>query len=283
VELEVLIVDDGSTDGSLAQAEAVLDPRVIVIRQDHGGVAAARNNGIEQASAPWIALLDDDDLWAADKCRRQLDALAARDAEIAYTSAVITDGSLSYKRVLRAPDQDRVLETLMGSNTIGTPSSVVARRDALIAIGGFDTSLSVLADWDAWLRLCPGRRAAACHEPLTAYVEHDANLHVVDTDSVLKEFAQLRSRHSALAAGLGVSLGDVDWWRWIASSYRRAGRRRRAALAYLDVGVRFRSSRDIARALAILGGERSMERLAGPPASPDIDGRHEWAWLEGSH
>ncbi len=271
VALEVLVVDDGSTDDSAERAEALSDPRVTVLRQSRRGVATARNLGIEQARGAWVALLDDDDLWAPDKCRRQLDALAERDAQVAYTSQVVTDGALAFKRVMQAPDPDRVGETLLGSNTIGTPSSVLASREALLAIGGFDPALSVLADWDAWLKLCRGRRAAACHETLTAYVEHDANLHVVDTDAVLREFALLRRRHGAL--------GDVDWWRWIASSHRRAGRRVRAARAYLRTGVRSRSGRDLARALAVLGGERTMARLGTPAPPPSGERRSEWAWL----
>jgi glycosyltransferase involved in cell wall biosynthesis len=282
VALELLVVDDGSSDDSPERAEALGDARVRVLRQPHRGVAAARNHGIEQARAPWVALLDDDDAWAPDKCRRQLDALAAGGAQIAYTSNVVTDAALRFKRVLPAPDPERVVESLLGSNTIGTPSSVIARRDSLLDSGGFDPSFSVLADWDAWLRLCPGRRAVACREPLTAYVEHDANLHVVDTDAVLEEFARLRRRHARLAAAAGARLGDVDWWRWIASSHRRAGRRARAARAYLEVGLRFRSGRDLARAVAVLGGERAMRRLARPVPPPSADRRQEWAWIEES-
>ncbi len=280
VELEVIVVDDDSTDGSRERAAALDDPRVRVLHQSHRGVAAARNHGLAQARAPWIALLDDDDLWAAGKSRRQLDLLAERDAEIAYSSAVVTDASLAFKRVLPAPDDGDLIVSLLGSNTIGTPSSVIARRTALLEIEGFDERFSVLADWDAWLRLCPGRRAVACREPLAAYVEHDANLHVVDTDAVLDEFARLQARHARLAAERGVRLGDVDWWRWIASSHRRAGRRRAAAAAYLRVGMRFRSARDVARAAAVLGGERTMTRLARAASDPLEGERTAWAWLE---
>jgi glycosyltransferase involved in cell wall biosynthesis len=280
VTLEVLVVDDGSTDGSAEQAEAVTDPRVAVLRLAHGGVAGARNAGVERAQAKWVALLDDDDLWAPDKCRRQLDALAERSADVAYTSQVVTDESLRFKRIMQAPNPDRVLETLLGSNTIGTPSSVIVRRDALLAVGGFDVELSVLADWDAWLRLCTDGRVAACSETLVAYVEHDANLHVVDTDLVLREFALLRQRHGSVAKACGGGLGDIDWWRWIASSHRRAGRRKQAAAAYLKTGLRFHSARDVARAAAVLGGERVMGPLARPTPPPPADRRGEWAWLE---
>jgi glycosyltransferase involved in cell wall biosynthesis len=276
VDLEVLVVDDGSTDGSAERAETVADARVRVVRQAHAGVAAARNLGIERAAALWVALLDDDDLWAPDKCRRQLDALTTAGAEVAYTSQVVVDDSLRFKRVLEAPDPDRLLAALCGSNSIGTPSSVVARRQALIDAGGFDDRFSVLADWDMWLRLCSGRKAAACPQILVAYVEHAENLHLVDTDSVLCEFALLGERHHAL----GAALGDINWWRWIASSHRRAGRRRQAALAYLRTGLRFRSGRDVARALAMVGGEGVMGRLAGSDEPPGAGRHREWQWLE---
>jgi len=282
VALEVVVVDDGSTDDSAERAERLGDLRVRVLRRPHRGVAAARNAGVEAAAAPWVALLDDDDVWAPGKSRRQLDALAEREAEVAWTSAVVTDASLAFKRVLPAPDADDVVISLLGSNTIGTPSSVVARRDALLAIGGFDERFSILADWDAWLRLCPGRRAAACAEPLVGYVEHDANLHLVDTDAVLAEFARLAERHAPLAAAHGTALGDVAWWRWVASSHRRAGRRRAAAAAYLRVGVRFRSGRDLARAVAVFGGERTMARLARETAVPNAEERRAWSWLQES-
>jgi glycosyltransferase involved in cell wall biosynthesis len=278
VALEVLVVDDGSSDGSAERAESITDPRLKVLRQDRAGVAAARNRGIESAAAAWVALLDDDDLWAPDKCRLQLATLAERRAEVAFSSQVVVDEALRAKRVLQAPDPERLLTELLGSNVIGTPSSVMASREALLSAGGFDDRFSVLADWDMWLRLCAGRPAAARTETLVAYVEHDANLHLLDTDSVMREFGLLRRRHRALEKELGESMGDINWWRWIASSYRRAGRRNKASRAYLQTGLRFGSGRDLARSAAVLGGERVMKRLAGS-APPALESR-KWQWLE---
>lgn len=280
VDLEVLIIDDGSTDGSAERAETIADPRVTVLRRARLGVAAARNLGIEEARAPWIALLDDDDLWAPGKSRFQLDQMAQHAAEISYTGQAVVDESLAVKRLLEAPPPEGLAGALLGSNVIGTPSSVISRRDAFLALGGFDTRFSVLADWDMWLRLCARHRAVGCPQLLVAYVEHAVNLHVVDTASVLRESALLRSRHQAAAGTADGSFGDVNWWRWIASSHRRAGRRGQAAGAYLRTGVRFRSPRDVARALAVLGGEGVMGRLAGSSLAPDPARSHEWEWLD---
>lgn len=280
VDLEVVVVDDGSDDGSAERAEALADPRVSVLRRARMGVAAARNLGIERARAPWVALLDDDDLWAPDKCRRQLDALGAAEAGIAFSGQIVVDESLRPKRMFEAPAAPGLSLALLGSNVIGTPSAVMARRRTLLELGGFDLRFSVLADWDMWLRLCARERAVACPEPLVAYVEHPVNLHLVDTASVLAEFELMRQRHRGLAEAAGGRFGDVDWWRWIASSHRRADRRRDAAAAYLRTGLRFRSPRDLARALAVLGGERVMGPLGGAGLAPDPARSGEWSWLE---
>ena len=76
VELDVLVVDDGSTDDTAAWVASVDDPRVtLVTHLESRGVAAARNTGIERARTPWIAFLDDDDVWAPAKLEEQLAAL----------------------------------------------------------------------------------------------------------------------------------------------------------------------------------------------------------------
>ena len=92
VELEVVIVDDGSTDETPVQLAGAIDPRVRVVRRDRsGGMAVARNAGIEVAGGEWIAFLDDDDLWAPRKLRAQIDAARAVDAGFAYAGVIAVD------------------------------------------------------------------------------------------------------------------------------------------------------------------------------------------------
>src|SRR3954449_11506761 len=78
VDIEVVVVDDGGTDGTEAAVAGLADPRVTLIRHPFPrGVSAARNTGIEKSSARWLAFVDDDDLWAPSKLRSQLDVVAA--------------------------------------------------------------------------------------------------------------------------------------------------------------------------------------------------------------
>ena len=108
-ELEVLVVDDASPDGTLALAEsyAAKDFRVRVLRQsENGGVSKARNRGVREARGEWIAFLDSDDLWMPEKLERQM-ALAAQhpEAGLFFTgSAFISEDDHKYGYMLSVPD-----------------------------------------------------------------------------------------------------------------------------------------------------------------------------------
>ena len=90
---EVVVVDDGSTDGSAAVAEG-FGPPVRVVRQANGGAAAARNRGLDECRGEWVAFLDSDDVWAPDKLERQLAAAAAApDADLVFCDTRTLAGS----------------------------------------------------------------------------------------------------------------------------------------------------------------------------------------------
>src|SRR5213079_1378023 len=99
LDLEVLVVDDGSTDGTENRLRAIGDPRLVVLRsKTSAGVAGARNRGIAVARGEWLAFLDDDDIWSPRKLRSQLDAAASREASFAYAGAVWVDSRLLFLR-----------------------------------------------------------------------------------------------------------------------------------------------------------------------------------------
>lgn len=144
--LEIIVVDDGSTDGTLAVAErhAECDPRITIIRQSNAGVAAARNAGWQAARAEFIAFIDADDLWAPSKVERQLQAMISGGEKtgLVYSWYAWIDAK-SRVSVKSAPvfHTGDVLDYLFEGNFIGNGSSAMVRREALIAANGFETGL----------------------------------------------------------------------------------------------------------------------------------------------
>jgi glycosyltransferase involved in cell wall biosynthesis len=255
VELELIVVDDGSADQTPRRLAELADPRLRVLRNDVAmGVAQARNRGVAVASAPWVAFLDDDDLWSPWKLRRQLDAVGAVEgAGFAYAAAVFLDGAGAPLRPDPAPPAETVARELRSRDVVGGPSTVLARTELVRELGGFDHALSVLADWDLWLRLAELAPAAACPEVLVAYREHGDNMSAETAQGVFAELDLLRRRHA-----LGSELDGVEFTRWVAGHQRRAGRPLAASRAYLHGARQFRSGALLVRGLGMPLGERAM-------------------------
>jgi glycosyltransferase involved in cell wall biosynthesis len=168
--LEVIVVDDGSTD-STAQVAEQLGAKVI--RRPNGGLAAARNTGIQHASGDWIALLDADDSWSPEKLERQA-ACVRPDTVLVYTGARFFDDRGS-RGEQRAVDPARARKLLRYCNPI-LPSSVLLRRQEALAAGGFREDTRTCEDWEMWVRMIPFGAFTAVDEPLTSYYVHPASL-----------------------------------------------------------------------------------------------------------
>ena len=144
-DLEILVVDDGSTDHSAAIVErhAAEDARVRLIRQANAGVAAARNNGWRAARSDLIAFVDSDDLWTPDKIERQLARLLAPDAPgLVYTGYAQIDGESRTIERRPCPDfEGSVLPRLALGNFIGNGSAALVRREVLEQCNGFESAL----------------------------------------------------------------------------------------------------------------------------------------------
>jgi glycosyltransferase involved in cell wall biosynthesis len=164
VSLEVVVVDDGSTDASAVAGIDQCDPRVRVLHvPTRKGVAHARNVGADSAHGEWLAFLDDDDRWAPGKLRAQLDIAAACGADWVYTAALTVD---AHDRILFAemPGEGPLdMPRLLAANPVpGGCSNVVARTELVRSLGAFDEKLSIIADWDLWIRLA--RNGQPCAE-----------------------------------------------------------------------------------------------------------------------
>lgn len=168
--VEVLIVDDGSTDGTLAMARG-FGENVRVLHQQQGGPARARNLGASEAQGDWIAFLDADDFWQPEKLSRQR-AQLLRDpsAVLCYTGllALKLDGSLVPVAPPTLAEVDRMLRM---TNPGIPPSAVMIRRDTLLDAGGFNEVQRGCEDWDLWFRLRKFGHFAIVETPDTVYRE----------------------------------------------------------------------------------------------------------------
>ncbi len=258
VELEVIVVDDGSDDETAARLGELDDPRVVVIRHETSlGVAVARNAGILAARGRWVSFLDDDDLWAPRKLRAQIDAADAADAVFAYSAGAGLDAERRFLFAVQPPDPATVTEALLRWNVIWCGcSNVLARVDVVRGLGGFDERLVQLADWDLWIRLALTGAAAATTDILVGYVMHDESMLLTDRRDVLPEMDYLVAKHDDAARAFGIDLDQALFTRWVARGHRRAGRRTQAARIYLRGARRHRDVGAVPRAALSFAPER---------------------------
>lgn len=180
-DYEIIVVDDGSSDGSAELLESYGD-RLITLRQANAGAAAARNSGIAMARGEFIAFLDSDDEWCADKLRRQLEYYDAYpEVALVYTDMVeVVDGRVESEAYLHCGAYSRVgegqiYESLLEENFIFTPT-VMVRRTVFDGVGMFDTQLAICEDRDLWLKIARQFSVGFLDLPLTIRHRHGANL-----------------------------------------------------------------------------------------------------------
>ncbi|WP_420453076.1 glycosyltransferase family 2 protein [Ilumatobacter sp.] len=198
--LEVIVVDDGSTDDTVAVVESIVDDRVRVIRLERNrGANAARNVGIEAARAPWIAFHDSDDEWLPRKLELQLRALSDNPSAIgAWCAMVVVDETPARSRskfLAYVPDlpvdevrgsfSRHVLERSMVSN-----QTLIVDAATIRAIGGYDESMPALQDWELVLRLHQRGELAFVDEPLV--------IQRLSTDSITRSGAKRVAARSSI-------------------------------------------------------------------------------------
>jgi glycosyltransferase involved in cell wall biosynthesis len=240
VDLEVLIVSDGEERMPPDLLEPGEDRVRVIYPPEAKGVAHARNLGIQEASGPWVAFLDDDDLWAPDKLSRQLEAARASDASWVFASALAVDDRMEPVELFRAPEPQGLLPALFEYQRIPAGcSNVLARTDFMREVGGFDESFHQLADWELWIRMAAAGPAACVDDVLVAYVQHEGSMLLTHRDWVFDEFNRFLAKTRRLEPQAGRKLNAEAYAFWVAHRLEDAGQRSRAIKASLYAAVRY--------------------------------------------
>lgn len=194
--LEVIVVDDASTDGTVAVLSSCTDPRLRVVRQPvNGGAAAARNRGIQEARGSFVAFLDSDDEWLPGKLSRQMELFARADGRLGLVCTGLEWVSAgNEKTVIRPEREGMIYEAMLQSNVlVGASGTAVIRRAVLDMIGGFDTQLPAIEDYDFFLRICRLFEVACIPEPLARYHDLGDSAEGSSTRRVSRNFAANRA------------------------------------------------------------------------------------------
>ncbi len=222
---ECIVIDDGSVD-STADIVAEFGHPVVLISQTNQGVAAARNRGVSEATSELIAFCDADDVWRPDKLALQVQALAEnKDASAVFCGVVIVDAELEPLDEPPTPDFPSLdLASLVHHRAGDVPpavaSTLLARRDTLMAVGLYDGAFSDAADRDLVVRLRKVGPFVGTTERVTLYRDHGAamsrqvRLRAADNRRLFEKFAQ----DPEIIGSLGEAFHRARAWNAIVSA-----------------------------------------------------------------
>jgi glycosyltransferase involved in cell wall biosynthesis len=194
---QVIVVDDGSTDNTEEIAKS-FGAEIIYVRQENAGPAAARNRGIKETRAEYIAFLDSDDEWLPGRLSKCIQPMIEDDSiGLTYCLSFVRrlDGREEiYGRIARETPLHRSM--IFQPRTQSTPATT-CRRSILEQVGGFDRDLKRCQDHDLWIRIRECSRTACVKEPLVRiYAREDSHSGPMNKEEVIKSYC--RVVHNAL-------------------------------------------------------------------------------------
>ena len=246
--LEIIVVDDGSTDDSakITEEHASADPRVRMIRQVNAGVAAARNRGVAEATGEFIAPIDADDLWESTKIEKQMAAMLQGGSKVGlvYTWQATIDEKSRIISITHQPQQEgRVLEAILRSNFVGGGSPALMRKQAILKSGGYDASLRAnnaqgCEDWKLYVQISERYEFVVVKEHLTGYRQTRGRMSA-DAFQMLRsyELASLKLRQSIPQCAEHIETGRKNYREWLLSDSVRSGNVRAAVWLFSELFV----------------------------------------------
>jgi glycosyltransferase involved in cell wall biosynthesis len=183
-DLEVIVVDDGSTDGTadFVRREHAGRATLIALPENSGLPAVARNAGIKASSGKWIAFLDSDDRWAPDKLARQAPLLERTAIGLLYSKAeVVEPGGKPTGEIWGLPCGENSFATFLDRSCVPNSTAVVS-REALDSVGGLseDPGLRGVEDYDLWLRIAAKFPVRFMNETTCYYCAHNDSISAAD-------------------------------------------------------------------------------------------------------
>ena len=197
-DLEIIIIDDGSSEDIQSVLESIKSGKLKLIKHtENRGIAAARNTGIRASDSKYIALLDNDDEWLPEKLEMQIKLMETEPAETAISDTgfinIIKNKSYYIPGFEQRNKNSNIYRSIISKHFI-LPSTILLRRECFLSTGIFDENIPVFDDWDYFFRILNKYRIKSINEPLIRRYHHTDNVSS-KVDIVLNGYTRLVEKH----------------------------------------------------------------------------------------